>query len=293
MRALVVSGGGPLAVAWEAGLAAGLADAGVQLADADFILGTSAGAIVGAQLASGRDPAAIAGAILDEAKGIRPTGAAIFPPDAVAQLPGLFAKAQSSPENPGAARAEIGAHALAQTTESEDASIARFAAMLGATEWPSAPFGCVVVDAGDGSVHILTRDSGASLDRAVAASCSLPGISAPITIGNRRFLDGGFASTANADLVPGYDEVLVIGFRPAGPAGDRIQARLDGQLLRLREQGARVLSILPDDASRAALGGHTMDMRRRPDVARAAMVQGMAEAARVAEFAAQAGSSAR
>jgi len=41
------------------------------------------------------------------------------------------------------------------------------------------------------------------------------------------------------------------------------------------------------------LGGHTMDMRRRPDVARAAMVQGMAEAARVAEFAAQAGSSAR
>jgi len=293
MRALVMSGGGPLAVAWEAGLAAGLAEAGVLLSEADLILGTSAGAIVGAQLAGGRDPAAIAGAILDEASGVRPAGAAIFPPEAVAQLPQLFAKAQSSPDDPAAVRVEIGAYALAQATESEKASVVRFAAMLGTTEWPSTPFGCVVVDTADGTVHILTRDSGASLDRAVAASCSLPGISPPITIGGRRYFDGGFASTANADLARGYDEVLVVCFRGHSPAGDRIEARLNAQVTALRQSGARVLTIMPDDACQAALGPHTMDFRRRPDVVRAARAQGRAEAARVASFVAQAGSSAR
>jgi NTE family protein len=284
MRALVLSGGGPLAVAWEAGLAAGLAEVGVRLADADFILGTSAGAIVGAQLAGGRDPAAIASAILDEAKGVRPAGAAVFPPEAVAQLPQLFAKSQSSPDNPAAARAEIGAYALAQTSESEDASVARFGAMLGMTEWPAAPFGCVVVDTAEGAVHILTRESGASIDRAVAASCSLPGISPPITIGGRRYIDGGFASTANADLAQGYDEILVVCFRANNPGGDRIEARLNSQVAALRQTGARVMTVMPDDACRAALGSQTMDLSRRPDVARVAIAQGKAEAARIRAF---------
>ena len=54
--ALVLSGGGPLAVAWECGLVAGLARAGLARNSMDFILGTSAGAIVGAQLAAGRNP---------------------------------------------------------------------------------------------------------------------------------------------------------------------------------------------------------------------------------------------
>jgi NTE family protein len=284
MRALVLSGGGPLAVAWESGLIAGLAEAGIAAPDADFILGTSAGAIVGAQLAHGRDPGAMAAAILDEAKGIAPPGAQHFEPAAVARLPELFARAQSAPGDPAAARAEIGAYALAQPAEPEQASIARFAALLGMREWPARPFGCAVVDAEDGSVHILARDSGGSLAQVVAASCSMPGLSRPITIGGRRYMDGGFASTANADLLTGYDQVLVVSFRAAGPSGDRMEARLQPQLARLRAAGARVHAILPDAASVAALGMQPMDVRRRPDVARAAMVQGKAEAARLAAF---------
>jgi len=59
-RALVLGGGGPVGIAWEAGMIAGLAEAGIDLAAADFILGTSAGSVVGAQLAMGRTAASLA-----------------------------------------------------------------------------------------------------------------------------------------------------------------------------------------------------------------------------------------
>src|SRR5688500_8257969 len=58
-KALVLSGGGPVGIAWQSGLAAGLAAEGVDWASADFILGTSAGSAAGAQIALGRDMAAV------------------------------------------------------------------------------------------------------------------------------------------------------------------------------------------------------------------------------------------
>src|SRR6185437_13591516 len=54
-KALVLSGGGSVGIAWEIGVTAGLARAGVDVRDADFITGTSAGSAVGAQLALHRD----------------------------------------------------------------------------------------------------------------------------------------------------------------------------------------------------------------------------------------------
>jgi NTE family protein len=223
-------------------------------------------------------------AILDEARGVRPPGAQSFDPAAAAKLPDLFAKAQSRPDDPSTARAEIGAYALAQATESEDAAAARFAALLGTRAWPDRNLGCAVVDALDGSARLLTRDCGASLDRAVAASCSLPGISAPITIEGRPYIDGGFASAANVDLAADHDELLVAVFAPAGPRRERISARLEPQLARLRAAGKRVHLLWPDAACTTAIGEQTMDVRRRPDVARAGLAQGKAESERVREF---------
>ncbi|MER7155387.1 patatin-like phospholipase family protein, partial [Streptomyces lydicus] len=52
--ALVLGGGGLTGIGWEVGVLAGLADAGIDLADADVVIGTSAGSIVGAHLASRR-----------------------------------------------------------------------------------------------------------------------------------------------------------------------------------------------------------------------------------------------
>src|SRR5438876_129529 len=53
-RALVLGGGGPTGVAWEIGILKGLLDAGVDLDQADLVVGTSAGAIVGTQIRSGK-----------------------------------------------------------------------------------------------------------------------------------------------------------------------------------------------------------------------------------------------
>src|SRR3712207_6730517 len=54
--ALVLGGGGITGIAWEVGMLAGLADAGIDLTGADLVVGTSAGSVVGAQLASGAEP---------------------------------------------------------------------------------------------------------------------------------------------------------------------------------------------------------------------------------------------
>jgi NTE family protein len=62
-RAVVLGGGGAVGVGWQTGLLTGLREAGVNLAGAEAILGTSAGALVGALLASGRDVADALGSL--------------------------------------------------------------------------------------------------------------------------------------------------------------------------------------------------------------------------------------
>ena len=56
MRILVLGGGGSVGIAWEEGILAGLLDAGLDVRNADLIIGTSAGSVVGTHLRHGRDP---------------------------------------------------------------------------------------------------------------------------------------------------------------------------------------------------------------------------------------------
>ncbi|WP_039783724.1 patatin-like phospholipase family protein [Nocardia cerradoensis] len=55
--ALVLGGGGPVGTVWTVGLLVGLREAGIDLAQADRVVGTSAGAVVAAILADGGDVA--------------------------------------------------------------------------------------------------------------------------------------------------------------------------------------------------------------------------------------------
>ena len=83
------------------------------------------------------------------------------------------------------------------------------------------------VDARTGEFAVFDSAGDASLVDAVGASCAVPGLWPPVTIGERRFMDGGMRTVANADLAHGYERVVIvapvavgIGFM-ASPAGRR------------------------------------------------------------------------
>ena len=65
-RALVLHGGGSAGNAWEIGVVAGLFDAGLDVTEADLIIGTSAGSTAAAQITSAT-PTELLAAILSAA----------------------------------------------------------------------------------------------------------------------------------------------------------------------------------------------------------------------------------
>jgi NTE family protein len=290
-RALVLGGGGPVGIAWECGLIAGLARAGVDLGSADFILGTSAGSFVGARLAMGAEADKLAEPILAEAARaeVEPKTDALQrrPPD-LTFLMQKMAEAQSSVRNPAEVRAEIGHWALSAETVDEAAFIASFGrsfAGLAEDHWPDRGYACTAVDAETGGFQLWTKDSGVGVTRAVASSCSVPGVYPPVTLKGRRYIDGGMRSATNADLATGHALVVLVAVRlgaVAGSTDDRLAARLDEEIASLREGGAEVVLITPDDTSQTAFGTNLMDFSRRPDAVRAGLAQGAALAPEIA-----------
>jgi NTE family protein len=297
-RALVLGGGGPVGIAWECGLLAGLAEAGVDLSQADFIVGTSAGSFVGAQIAMGQDIKALAAPFLatklappkDAAKPASPTRQAGPPPD-LSFLFKKMAEAASGQRPAEEVRAELGAWAAEASPMSEEAfiqSFGRFLAGLPDDAWPTKAYACTAVDIETGAFHLWRKADGVGLARAVASSCSVPGVYPPITLKGRRYMDGGMRSPVNADVATGYDTVVVVALSVAVGGGEkaaaRAKAQLDGELQVLRDGGARVELVAPNAAAQAAFGPNLMDARKRPGAAQAGLDQAReaAEALRAA-----------
>jgi NTE family protein len=268
-RALVLGGGGITGVAWEIGLITGLAEAGVDLAGADLIVGTSAGSAVAAQLTSGVPLADLYAAQLSPHSGEIP---ARLGPNILLR----YAWAMLRTRQPERFRARIGALALGARTIPEADRKRAIAARVPVTTWPDRRLVITAVDAASGEFVTFDRDSGVDLVDAVAASCAVPGVWPPVTIGDRRYLDGGMRSTANADLADGHESVVIIAPIPAG-TGPMVGA--DRQAAALRGAGARVALVSPDAAAKRAIGRNVLDPARRGPAARA----GYAQATSVAE----------
>jgi NTE family protein len=281
-RALVLGGGGPVGRAWQAGLVTNLVAKGIALRTADLILGTSAGAIVGAQLALDLN-LAIAG----PGPGAPAPGPAPAPFNGMGEL--IKATAQASRTSASEPfRQTIGQFALKAATPSEDQSLQRLG-ILANRDWP-ANFRATAVNVRTGESIVWHRGSGAPLDRAVASSCALPGVWPPIMIGGERYMDGGIRSMLNADLAASHSAVIIVScFALALPEGVRnedreaLNTQLNAEIASLRESGTRVHVITPSEGFLVLtqFGAKMLDSSLVPDAFQLGGQQALLEAARL------------
>ncbi len=287
-RALVLGGGGPVGIAWESGLAAGLAANRVALADANRIVGTSAGSFVGASLASGRSPESLLRSQIEQgardAASRKETGAGERPkPPDLTPLMRLMARRPAEGEPPRSLLVELGQFALSAKTMPEENFVASFGALgKDGVAWPKG-FACTAVDAETGDFVAWEEASRVPLGRAIASSCSVPGIFPPITINGRRYVDGGMRSATNADIARGHDRVLVVAVLSRATT-EAMRARLDAEVEALKAAGSAVELIVPNAECLEVFGVNLMDPSKRGDVAQAGERQGRAEAERLRGF---------
>jgi len=269
-RALVLGGGGVTGVAWEIGVLAGLAEAGIDLAGADLVVGTSAGSVVAAQVANGVPLADMYG------RQLAGRGAEVAARMSAGALLRWLA-AMVTTRDPVRARARIGRLALGARTMPEAERRAVIEARLPVRDWPDRRLLITAVDAVTGEFRVFDRDSGVPIVDAVGASCAVPGVWPPVTIDGRRYIDGGARSVANVDLAAGCDRVVVLAPLTAGFGPVPSVAR---QVRELR--GAQVVVVSPDAAAKKAIGRNALDPAHRAPAARAGQAQAAAVAAAVA-----------
>jgi NTE family protein len=290
---LVLGGGGSVGNAWEIGVIAGLFDAGLDVTEADLIIGTSAGSTVAAQITTAIQPTELHSCILAEAPQPR-TGPAGSDRGRVSNRPvanhmEITSEIITAAEDAADMRRRLGAAALEMDAASDSSGQTQWratvAARLPSQLWPQRLVLIVAVDAHTGEPVVFDRHSGVELVDAVAASCANGFGVPPYSIGDNRYIDGGYRADVNADLAAGYARVLVL-----SPFGDRTRKPLDwglhlaAQADELRAGGSRVETIFPDSDSRSAFGVSMMDPSTRPPAARAGYDQGRALAGKLTEF---------
>jgi NTE family protein len=268
---LALGGGGVVGVAWEVGVIAGLADVlGWDPAGARVLVGTSAGSIVGTQLLQGRTVdelvAGQRGAAGDEVP--------LAPELDLAALGEIFGTWTACDEmSPEVARA-IGQRAASAATVGEDEFVASLRSTLVSAEWPAADLRVTGVSVETGARAVWTSSSGVPLERAVAASCSVPGMFPPVEVGEGRFVDGGVWSGSNADalLGSGVEAALFVGPLVGETGLGRVCGlALERERKLLADEGVPLFDVVPGERF-AAFGQDLMNPAHRAaavDVGRA------------------------
>ena len=293
-RALVLGGGGAAGNAWVIGVIAGLFEAGLDVTEADLIIGTSAGSTAAVQITSA-PPTQLLAEILSAAPPQRtgptradggpvPIGPAANHMEIICAVIGAAEDAPDMRRRMGAAALEIDAASDGSRQVQWRATIA---ARLPSQLWPQRRMLIPAVDAHTGEPVVFDRHSGVDLVDAVAASTSNGFGVPPYSIGDRRYINGGYRRNENADLAGGYARVLVL-----SPFGGRSLHPLDwgthlaAQADELRAGGSRVETIFPDSNSQNVIGGgmEVMDLSRRRPSAQAGYTQGGVLAEQLTEF---------
>lgn len=266
---LVLGAGGTVGMAYIAGALRALeVEGGFVPGDADLVVGTSAGSVVGSYLRTGwttedfwllahgthpRMPA------LDDGSGSvmapayrsplglirRGLGSAYVMAQSVLRLPLTSIPGPLRRAFPG------GLYSMRENRE-------RLTTELGAS-WPDRDLWLVAVDILTGRRIALGREGAPECDLATAvqASCAIPGVYKPVRVGNVTLVDGGAHSTTNLDLAgkAGCDLIVCV-----APMAFDTSDRLPGAIHRLvRTFPARKLS---SEVAEARAGGAEVLMLR-------------------------------
>jgi NTE family protein len=270
-RALVLGGGGVTGIAWEVGVLTGLLEAGVDLHEADTVIGTSAGSFVGAALASGYDMHKLFVAQSEPSDAEIPVAASR---QTMAAWYNAFEIGGSDPQRVGAAFGDIARENPEPVPVAQRRAVVE--ARLVTTAWPLT-LQVTAIDAATGQLHVFDRASGVSLTDAVSASGAVPGVWPLVYINGRAWIDGGMVSTTNARLADGYERVVILAPMPTGygliPGAAEDAAAMSANV--------NVLLVTPDEQSIAAIGPNPYDATRRSAVAAVGRAQGRSSAAAI------------
>jgi NTE family protein len=287
-RALVLAGAGAAGNAWQLGLVAGLAEAGVDLTAADLVIGTSSGSTAAAQLTSGTLPVELYAAIIAQAAQLQ--AARPHSRQMVATAGNYMEWSQAiidSSADAAEMRRRIGAAALDRDADNPTAQEqwrTTVAARLSSHDWPEQLVHIVAVDAETGEPAVLDRHSGMDLVDAVAASTS-NGFTGTYRVGDHRYINGGYRRNENADLAAGYARVIVL-----APFSGRVRQPaewnqdLASQVAELRDGGSEVETVFPDTSAGDVFNVNAMDPATRLQAAQGGHAQGLALAATLREL---------
>lgn len=277
-RALVLGGGGTVGIAWETGVLHALQSAGIAVDTADLIVGTSAGSVVGTQLALGLPLAVL---LAMQTAALDPVQDRPAPSDEPVLAAVREIQAQPSLDH-GTLLRNIGALALQAAVMPETTYLAIFTLLQG-VPWPARRLLIPAVRVTDGVLHGLDSASGATVQQAVAASCAVPGIFPTVTINQHQYMDGGMASGTNAELASDCDAILIIAPLTAAAPDEALDSatQLGREVATLRAAGRQVAVIVPDAEALTVFGPSMMDTTRRIEAAHAGVRQGSAAAERV------------
>ncbi|MEY2421352.1 MAG: hypothetical protein QOI95_1419 [Acidimicrobiaceae bacterium] len=296
---LVLGAGGTVGLAYHAGVLKALHEvAGIEAADADLLIGTSAGSAAAAYLRSGYT----SDDLWRMALGTHETLIGLTESEIEERRRALFTRNWASPAElmrlgigtsyamlriAGLAPALPLPHSVKHRFPAGLFTMASAEAELGEqlTEaWPHKPMWLCAYDLVRRERVVLGNGAGTSLNmpRAVLASCAIPGMYRPVRDGRRVLVDGGVTSTTNLDLVAPRPAGLVIvvapmayetgeALRPADQLTRRRAAKaLARETRRAREAGNSVVIIRPCRREVQAHGRNFMRMDTGEAVARLA-----------------------
>ena len=303
---LVLGAGGVLGGAWlTGGLHALASETGWDPGSADRIVGTSAGSVIGALVAAGVPPwFMVAHSDGETFEGLdgpdgRPAAEADRSGGGVFHLdrrlpprlgPGSLRMALTTLRNPlrhTPLQLVAGWLPLGFVSTATIEDTIRRAVPEGWVDHPS--YWAVACDYRSGRRTAFGRDDApaADLPAAVAASCAIPGFYRPVTIGGRRYVDGGVCSASSLDLLANRDLDLVICLNPlssldreaSGHPIDRFQQvtrsgngrRLGSEAKKVRASGTEVVLLQPTAEDHRAMGRNLMSGRRRQAVIQTAI----------------------